>query len=579
MKPLKIGLIVDGERAGKHVCELAQWASTTGVLHISHLIIQDQPAIKRGSRIVRLVRKSPVQHANSVLWKLKSRLESPRVERVPSYRSAQAAHDLCELVPGKIRVTPIVSKSGFVRRFSDPDLDRIRREEFDVLIRCGSGILRGGILNSARLGIVSFHHGDNRINRGGPPGFWEVYHRQERTGFVVQRLTEELDGGDVILRSYIPTQETHLLNLAMLYAKSYHRLRSLLLHIARTGELPAAEPRYPYSGALLKAPKLHELAKYLLRQVARSSWTRMRTALQYKERWGICFASSDWRSAVLWRGTAVETPPGRFLADPFVATREGRTCVFAEDYSFGTSKGRISVFELDAAGVHEHGVAVEESFHLSFPYLFEFEGDLYMCPECCDARQVRIYKCTQFPLEWQLRTVAMSDVAAVDTMLFEREGLWWMLTNISSSEPRDCGSELYAFWATSPLSNDWKPHALNPIVSDPLRARNGGLLRDSNELVRVAQGRKLGSYGASARLYRITRLTPDRYCEELISTLTPDFARGIHGIHHFHSNGLYSVWDCKHWERIRVASRAAQAAPNAILPEPGAGIASAARDH
>jgi hypothetical protein len=140
-----------------------------------------------------------------------------------------------------------------------------------------------------------------------------------------------------------------------------------------------------------------------------------------------------------------------------------------------------------------------------------------------------------------------------------------MLTNIGAWDHRDCGSELYAFWATSPLRNDWRPHALNPIVSDPLTARNGGLLRDSNELVRVAQGRQLGSYGASARLFRITRLTPDEYGEELISVLTPEFARGIHGIHHFHSNGLYSVWDTKQWERIRVPRAAAQAAHQAIF--------------
>jgi hypothetical protein len=555
MKPLKIGLIVDQERAAKPVYELVAWARTIEALTISHLIVQERPhsVCTGGGRMRRLMRKSPVQHVNNALWKMKARLESPRVARVPSYRTPQDGYDMRELVPGEIRITPILSKSGFVRRFSESDLGKIREEGFDVLIRCGSGILRGGILSSARLGVLSFHHGDNRINRGGPPGFWEVYHRQERTGFVVQRLTEELDGGDVILRGYIPTQETHLLNAAMLYAKSFYRLRASLLDIARTGQLPASEPHYPYSGALLRAPTLHVLVSYLARQIARSAWARVRGALNYKERWGICFAKSDWREAVLWRGTRVATPAGRFLADPFVATRDGRTCVFAEDFLYGESKGRISAFELQADGARELGTAIEESFHLSFPFLFEYEGGLFMCPESCEAKQIRIYECTQFPLGWQLRVVAMSDVTAADTMIFEKDGLWWMLSNISTSEPRDCGSELYAFWATSPLGADWKPHPCNPVVSDPLSARNGGLLRDSTEHVRVAQGRQFGSYGASARLFRITRLNQNEYAEELVSVLTPEFARGIHGTHHFHSNGLYSVWDCKHWERIGVA--------------------------
>ncbi len=549
---LKIGLLVDGEQVSKYVYDLAEWANTTDALQVSHVIIHSpaKAPTDRPGRLARLLRKGPIGHAKAALWQLKARLEAGRVGRVKAYRGYRQSFDIGTPVPGRIRITPIVSKSGFVHRFSDADVATIRDVGFDVLIRCGAGILRGAILSSARLGIVSFHHGDNRINRGGPPGFWEVYHRQERTGFVVQKLTEELDGGEVILRGFIPTQATHLLNVAMLYTKSYHRLRSLLLRIAQEGRLPAAEPQYPYSGTLLVAPELHELLLYLYRQVVRSVSGRLRTALRYRERWGIYFAKTGWRSAVMRRGTRVETPAGRFLADPFVVTRDGRTCVFAEDYIFRTSKGHISVFELTDAGARDLGPVVNETFHLSFPYLFEFDGALFMCPESCEANEIRIYECTEFPLKWQLRGVAMHSVAAADTMIFPNDGLWWMLTNISRTEPHDCGSELHLFWATTPLSGDWNPHPRNPILSDPLSARNGGLLRDATEIIRVAQSRQFGSYGASARLFRITRLTQEEYAEELVSSLTPEFTRGIHGTHHFHSNGVYSVWDFKKWERI-----------------------------
>src|SRR5690606_30326565 len=51
----------------------------------------------------------------------------------------------------------------------------------------------------------SFHHGDNTVNRGGPAGFWEVIENQHITGAVLQRLTEDLDGGEVIRRCYSST--------------------------------------------------------------------------------------------------------------------------------------------------------------------------------------------------------------------------------------------------------------------------------------------------------------------------------------------------------------------------------------
>jgi hypothetical protein len=61
---------------------------------------------------------------------------------------------------------------------------------------------------------------------------------------------------------------------------------------------------------------------------------------------------------------------------------------------------------------------------------------------------------------------------------------------------------------------------------------------------------QFGSYGISTRLFRITKLSRDEYAEEFVASIMPDFMPGIYGTHHFHSNGVYSVWDCKRWERV-----------------------------
>ena len=173
-----------------------------------------------------------------------------------------------DTVPGRIFVTPHISRSGFVHRFGEDDLDTIRAERFDLLIRCGSGILRGGILSAARLGILSFHHGDNRVNRGGPAGFWEVYHGWPKTGFIIQRLTEELDGGDVIFRGFVSTERSHLLNRALVRRKSYFHLKRILMQIAESRELPAIEPAAPYSGRFYLNPGVCQLTNYILKRVS-----------------------------------------------------------------------------------------------------------------------------------------------------------------------------------------------------------------------------------------------------------------------------------------------------------------------
>ena len=68
-----------------------------------------------------------------------------------------------------------------------------------------------------------------------------------------------------------------------------------------------------------------------------------------------------------------------------------------------------------------------------------------MCPEARESGQIRIYRCAEFPLKWELQTVIMENVRAADTMLFERRGKWWMLTNLDESGAEDHCSELYLF--------------------------------------------------------------------------------------------------------------------------------------
>ena len=39
------------------------------------------------------------------------------------------------------------------------------------------------------------------------------------------------------------------------------------------------------------------------------------------------------------------------------------------------------------------------------------------------------YKCQNFPLEWTLEEVLISDIDAADTMILRKDNRWWMMTN------------------------------------------------------------------------------------------------------------------------------------------------------
>ena len=183
-----------------------------------------------------------------------------------------------------------------------------------------------------------------------------------------------------------------------------------------------------------------------------------------------------------------------------------------------------------------------------------------MCPETCKKKEIRIYRCIDFPLGWTLEKTIMRNTDAADTMLFEKGGKWWMFTNIDPTESGDHCSELFIFFADSPFANNWTSHPLNPIFIDASFARNGGLVRDGQSLFRVSQSHAFDFYGKQTRINEIVQLTETDYKERCIGEITPNFAKRILGTHHLHSNGKITVFDFttlsrvsrgpKHWIKL-----------------------------
>ena len=103
-----------------------------------------------------------------------------------------------------ISVTPIQTK--YSDRFDDKSIKEIKKYDIDVILRFGFRILRGDILTKcSQFGVWSFHHGDYKVNRGQPAGFWEFLENHPYTGITLQILNEELDNGKILYQTYSST--------------------------------------------------------------------------------------------------------------------------------------------------------------------------------------------------------------------------------------------------------------------------------------------------------------------------------------------------------------------------------------
>jgi hypothetical protein len=206
----------------------------------------------------------------------------------------------------------------------------------------------------------------------------------------------------------------------------------------------------------------------------------------------------------------------------------------------------ISYVTLDADGVPgESRTALERDYHLSYPFLFQWDGAVWMIPETEQNRSVELYRAVRFPDRWQLERTLFEDVRAADTTLLEHGGKFWLFTCMSPAggSLRD---ELFVFHAESPLGA-WVPHARNPVVSDVTRARPGGtIFRLGDALIRPGQD-GAPEYGRALTLSRIELLSEREYRETPISRIEPDWQPNAIGTHTLsRSETLEAIdWKCR----------------------------------
>lgn len=139
------------------------------------------------------------------------------------------------------RVTPIMD--GNWAELPPDTVDRIR-ESCDVVVRYGFGLLRGEVLDATEFGVLSFHPADIRKYRGlGPPRAF--LDGRDVMGVTLQRLNEEIDGGEIV--AYSETDVSECLTLWEVYDALDEIQVELLAEGIATLRDPDAEPVRPES--------------------------------------------------------------------------------------------------------------------------------------------------------------------------------------------------------------------------------------------------------------------------------------------------------------------------------------------
>lgn len=265
----------------------------------------------------------------------------------------------------------------------------------------------------------------------------------------------------------------------------------------------------------------------------------------YAESWNVAYRSKiegDILDSNSGEFTVIKNNFRYWAADPFVFEYEGETYIFAELYDYIKRRGVLGYSKFEKNKFSRWKPIIEESYHLSYPHIFEYKGDIYILPESSESNKLYLYKCKRFPDEWEKVKVLSKDLKCVDTTIFNKGEKLYLFTQCLEDNIGD----YY-------LVSDENFNILYKIKlkeNDPETYRSGGKVFTKNKnYIRVCQDCKK-YYGHSLIFYEFKIDENNSYKDKIIKKLTTDDIKIdkkllLDGIHTYNSSQNIEVIDLK----------------------------------
>lgn len=393
---------------------------------------------------------------------------------------------------------------------------RLAQSGCRFMLKFGMSLLKTD--NFAGIDVLSFHHGDPRHYRGRPAGFYELLHDAPSVGFIVQKLSNELDGGEVLALGHAKAyQYSYRQTLQGLYLSSPALLRCAVINLLADRKV-GIQPE----GKNYRLPGNGLVAQFCVRLLAHKA-RRLLYGAFWEKRWNISvFENID-------PTVTLELPvsdakraqiPDRynFYADPFFST-DGRR-IRAEALVGATGRGEI--IELDSESLQVERTLLTGP-HFSFPYPFADDGREFVLPEVASHEAPYLLEISGTPQKIPLR--GLEHTRVVDPALVKVDGRYYLFGGHS-----DSARGMLQLYVADSIDGPYKPHRMNSVVIDPSCARMGGrLLMRGGKLYRFGQDNS-GAYGGGIRVMEVVTIDPEVYEEKEVGHLCFSDASGPHTI-------------------------------------------------
>ncbi|MEN0052968.1 MAG: hypothetical protein AAGC65_04830 [Mucilaginibacter sp.] len=217
-----------------------------------------------------------------------------------------------------------------------------------------------------------------------------------------------------------------------------------------------------------------------------------------------------------------------YAADPFIINIDGHLYIFYEELNFWKGKGEIAfIDDLSLKKKKRVKGIMNRSVHLSYPYMFTANDQLYCIPETSESKQVALYEVDKNNLQnFKKVSVILKDDNYVDNSIIYYQDKYWLFTSISGKH-----GELYIYYADN-LFDDFKAHGQNPIKVDDHASRSAGRLFIVDGKLYMPSQNPAKCYGGSVMINEITKLNETEFERHTAFELLPQapYDKGLHTI-------------------------------------------------
>lgn len=233
------------------------------------------------------------------------------------------------------------------------------------------------------------------------------------------------------------------------------------------------------------------------------------------------------------------------LADPFLFVKGKELFLFYEhqDKWIG-GKGRLCMRKtMNLKDWADEVDVLVEPFHLSYPWVFEDNGTVYMLPETGNDNSIRLYTAKDDSLtKWELVKKIVDDgLPWKDSVIYHKEGYYYLFTSHNVNHRQ----EQHLFVAND-LMGPYTEHPMSPIYIGADGGRNAGsIIEYDGDIYRPVQV-CIHSYGEQTSIMKIEMLTPTEYKEtqykkNIIDTKDRAYREGGHQFNPIQFNGKWIV--------------------------------------